>query len=232
MEYKYGFPMTSDEENDICTAEREIKAICKKYNVSLLGEKELWDSEYDTYYTTYTSDFSVISEKYKTRKKEHEVFMETEGKRKVKESTDALREKLKKESPNHRNLSIREEDWDEPNYFGHKPWHTKSLFIDGLNVVKWDLKDVSIFCKNPNGFWQYSKTYRDSDVRVDVSIYIYPEDRLRGVSAYFRPKLYSYWSNICGEFYGTDKTRDELLSQSFVVEMVDRLIELGIVRVV
>lgn len=204
---------------DIALAKKEIADICSKYDVSLLGEATYYDSEWDSYSTTYTADINVVSEKYKRRLGANRAAEAVKEKHRYECATQRLLKRTMEQYPNHLNLDIYEEEWLQPNYFGHKPWKTTSIFVSGLRVKDWSLICEPLFFRNANGFWQYRKYRKDNQVCSDVSLRVYPE--------FERPTLFSHPGVIKHGVYADGSAQNDIQSQAFVVQMVDELIASG-----
>ena len=200
-------------------AEEEIKKVCDEYNVYLQGSCETYDSDYDTSYTLYTKDFSIESKDYETRVSESDKAYVLQNMYKRQESLRRFLEKHKMEYPDHLNLNVYEKEFIEPS-----GWKHNALFINGLKVKDWGKINNSLFSWNPNKFWQYGKHFKDNEVRVDVSIWIYPNIET--------PLFYSHQGNITGNLYKDCKNKTDVLSQSFLIQIVDELISAGAVEMV
>lgn len=207
--------------DDISAAERAIAEICQKYNVSLAGNYKIYseDGDWDNPITSQTSDISVVSSRYANRVRQHEQDMKSRAEAKEKLDTQRFLEAMMKQYPNTRGLKLVEREWDLPTYFGHGPWRTTSIFIEGLSVKNWKLVKKSPFGHNPNGFWQYTKYARDDRLRARVSVCAYPDTDI--------VTIYSHPGNIKNGIYAAGSNMSDIQSQAFVVQMVDELIASG-----
>lgn len=134
-------PINQSELDDISAAERAIAAICQKYNVSLVGNYKIYseDGDWDNPITSQTIDISVVSTRYEDRVRQHEQDLKANAEAKEKLDTQQFLEAMMEQYPNTRGLKLFEREWDEPTYFGHRPWRTTSVFIEGLSVKNWKL---------------------------------------------------------------------------------------------
>ena len=207
--------------DDISAAERAIAEICQKYNVSLVGNYKIYseDGDWDNPITSQTSDISVVSTRYENRVLQHEREMKANAEAKEKLDTQRFFAATMEQYPNTRGLQLVEREWDLPTYFGHGPWRTTSVFIEGLSVKNWKLVKRSPFGHNPNGFWQYTKYARDDRLRASVSVCAYPGTDI--------VTIYSHPGNIKNGIYATGSNMSDIQSQAFVVQMVDELLVSG-----
>jgi len=218
MNYK-NLKINEKELSKIKMAEEEIKNICDKYNVYIQGSCDTYDSEYDTPYTLFTKEFSVESKDYEDRVSESDKAYELQHMYKQQESLRRFLEKHKAQYPNHLNLSVFKKSFTEP-----KGWTRDSLFIKGLKVRDWEQIKEPLFWLNPNGHWQYGKSFKNNEIRADVSMWIYPKIDT--------PTLYSHQGNINCKLYEGYKDKTDALSHSFLIQMIDELLELGILEIV
>ena len=200
-------------------AEEEIKNICDRYNVYLQGSCETYDSEYGTSYTLHTKDFSVESKDYETRILESDKAYELQNMYKRQESLRRFLEKYKTEYPDHLNLTVCKKEFTEPS-----GWKHNALFINGLKVKDWGKINESFFSWNPNKFWYYGKHFKNDEIRADVSVWIYPKIET--------PILYTHQGNINGKLYKSCKDKTDVISHSFLIQIVDELINIGALEIV
>ena len=200
-------------------AEEEVKNICDKYNVYLQGSCKTYDSEYDTSYTLFTQDFAIKSKDYEARVAESDSAYELQQKYKMQESLRRFLEKYMSEYPNHLDLTVCKKEFIDPS-----GWKHDALFINGLKVKNWNKINKSLFSWNPNKFWCYSKHFRNDEIRADVSIWIYPKIET--------PTIYSHQGNINCELYSCYKNKTDVLSHSFLIQMVDELIDAGALELI
>ena len=214
-------PMNQSELDDISAAEQAIAEICQKYNVSLIGSYEVYseDCDWDSPMIRYTNNTLVVSDAYENRIRAHEQEMKDRAEAQKKLGTQRFFEAMMEQYPNTRNLKLIEREWDMPTYFGHGPWRTTSIFIEGLVVKNWKLIKKSPFGFNPNGFWQYTKHRRDDRLRASVSVCAYPGTDI--------VTIYSHPGTIKNGIYAAGSNMSDIQSQAFVVQMVDELIASG-----
>jgi hypothetical protein len=218
MNYK-NLKINEKELSKIKMAEEEIKAICEKYNVYLQGSYEIADSEYGCSCTYHTRDFSINSKDYENRVTESDISYELQFMYKKQESLRRFLEKHKREYPNHLNLTVYKKEFVEPS-----GWKHDTLFVEGLRVKDWDKVKEPLFWWNPNKFWQYNKRFKNDEIRADVSMSIYPKIET--------PTFYSHQGNINCELYEKYENKTDVLSHSFLIQMVDELLVLGILEIV
>ena len=214
-------PINQSELNDIEAAEFAISNICKKYGVSLRGSYSLYsdDCDWDNPIVCDTNDIRVISNKYEFRVHAHEKDLKERAEAQEKLETQRFLEAMMEQYPNTRNLKLISREWDMPTYFGHGPWRTTSIFIEGLVVKNWKLIKKSPFHWNPNKYWQYTKSKRDDRIRSSVSLSAYP-----GTDC---PVIFSHPGDVKNGIYAAGSDMSDIQSQAFVVQMVDELIASG-----
>lgn len=214
-------PMNESERSDIAAAEKAIAEICQKYNVAVLGTYEVYseDCDWDNPLIRQTNNICVVSDKYEKRMRAHEQEMKDRAEAQEKLDTQRFLDAMLEQYPNTRNLKLIEREWDMPTYFGHGPWRTTSIFIEGLVVKNWKLVKKSPFGYNPNGFWQYTKHARDDRLRASVSVCAYPGTDI--------VTIYSHPGTIKNGIYAAGSNMSDIQSQAFVVQMVDELIASG-----
>ena len=214
-------PIDQSELDDIAAAEQAIAEICQKYNVAVLGTYEVYseDCDWDNPVTRQTNNICVVSDKYEQRMRDHEQEMKDRAEAKEKLDTQRFLEAMMEQYPNTRNLKLVSREWDMPTYFGHGPWRTTSIFVEGLTVKNWKLIKKSPFGFNPNKYWQYTKYKRDDWVRSSVSLCAYP-----GTDCV---TVFSHPGNIKNGIYAEGSDMSDIQSQAFVVQMVDELIASG-----
>ena len=213
--------MNQSERDDIAAAEQAIAEICKKYGVSLVGDYEEYSDDWgcDDPIICHTNATHVVSERYNDRIRARELEIEEREKERIRTNTQRFFNSMLEQHPNARSLKVIEREWKQPTYFGHGPWQTTSLFIDGLVVKNWKLIKKSPFGRNPNGFWQYTKYKRDDWVIASVSLCAYP-----GTDCV---TVFSHPGNIKMGIYAEGSNMSDIQSQAFVVQMVDELIASG-----
>ena len=214
-------PINQSELDDISAAERAIAAICQKYNVSLVGNYKIYseDGDWDNPITSQTSDISVVSTRYEDRVRQHEQDLKANAEAKEKLDTQRFLEAMIEQYPNTRNLKLVSREWDMPTYFGHGPWRTTSVFVEGLTVKNWKLIKKAPFGFNPNKYWQYTKAKRDDRIRASVSLSVYP-----GTDC---PVIFSHPGTIKNGIYAAGSNMSDIQSQAFVVQMVNELLASG-----
>ena len=219
--------ISEKELEDITSAKAEIEQICNKYNVYLSGNALWWDSEYDYEHTITTRNIDVYSSIYDKRQADYEKEQEEQAKTKLKLDTENFLQYNQENYPNHRNIELYEEEWREPNIFGHKPWTHTSTFVRGLRVKNYTLilkHKKDLFGWNPNGFWQYIKHIKNDQLRTSVSVYIYENIE--------RPVIYSHPSNLKKGIYSEGSDMSDIQSQAFVIQIIDELIDFGILELI
>jgi hypothetical protein len=214
-------PINQSELDDISAAEKAIAEICRKYNVAVLGTYEVYseDCDWDNPLTRQTNNICVMSDKYEKRMRAHEQETKDRAEAHEKLDTQRLLDAMMEEYPNTRGLKLVEREWDMPTYFGHGPWRTTSIFIEGLVVKNWKLIKKSPFHWNPNKYWQYTKSKRDDRIRSSVSLSAYP-----GTDC---PVIFSHPGDVKNGIYAAGSDMSDIQSQAFVVQMVDELIASG-----
>jgi len=203
-------------------AKAEIDAICKKYDVYPVGV--YWSSDDYGDWQGITTNIGIRSKAYDDRRDSY--LASRKVWRNWKERYGAMRyaEKTMKMYPNHRGLVTYEKEWEEPSgSISHKTWRHTSLFIRGLRVKDWSLINDRLFSWNPNKFWMYSEHAKYP--YGDVSLCFYP-----GCD---EPTLFMKSGHFSGELYELGCGHIQLIrEQSLIIQMVDELIELGIVEIV
>lgn len=218
MNYK-NLKINEEELSKIKMAEEEIKNICEKYNVYLQGSCKTYDSDYDTSHTLYTKNFSIESKDYEARVSESDKSYVLQNMYKRQESLRRFLEKHKSEYPNHLNLRVCEKEFIEPS-----GWKHKASFINGLRVKDWGKINDSLFSWNPNKFWQYGKHFESDEISANVFMWIFPKVET--------PTFYSHQGNINCELYKACKEKTDVISHSFLIQIVDELINVGALEIV
>jgi len=224
MTKEYTIKPYQSELDDISNAEKEIAEICAKYGISLIGDYELYDDDYnwDDPITCETDKIHVVSSRFNDRVIAYKKEQEERERERILNMTQRFFDSTKELYPNHRNLELTEKEWDMPTYFGHGAWHTTSVFVEGLIVKDWSKVKHPLFAKNPNGYWQYNKSLYDDRVQTSVNLSIYPYVDT--------PTFFSHPGNIKFGVYADGSDMYDTQSQAFVIQIVDELIDVGVLE--
>lgn len=218
MNYK-NLKINEQEISKIELAETEICEICKKYNVYLEGFCDAWDSEYDVSYKRTTTTLVVKSIDFEDRIAKADKAYELQYAYEKQDSLIRFLKKCRKDCPNYLNLEVYKKVFVEPS-----GWRHDALFVNGLKVKDRDKIKEPIFWWNPNKFWQYDKGFKNDETRAAVSMWIYPDTD--------EPLFVSYPGNIDCKLYEEYKSKSDVLSHRFLIEMVDELIGLGVLELI